>query len=60
MDFVATDRMVAAAARAYVNYLPLNDLRAAGLSLDEAIEVVADTLTVLVGRRKEVSMPMDK
>lgn len=58
---MATDRIVAAAARAYVNYTPLNDLRAAGLSLDEAIEVVAETLIALVERRrKEVSMPIDE
>lgn len=53
--------MVGAAARAYANYMPLNDLRAAGLSLDEAIELVADTLIALVGRRrKEVSMPIGR
>lgn len=58
---MATDRIVGAAARAYVSFMPLNDLRAAGLSLDEAIEVVADTLVALVERRrKEVSMPMDR
>ena len=58
---MATDRMVAAATRAYVNYAPLNDLRAAGLSLDEAIDVVADTLIALVERRlTEASMPIDE
>jgi len=41
---LATDRYVAAAARAYVNYGPLNDLRDAGLSIDESIELVAQSL----------------
>lgn len=41
---LAGDRFVAAATRAYVNYAPFNDLRAAGLSLDESIELVGDTL----------------
>jgi AcrR family transcriptional regulator len=49
---VAGDRIVGAAVRAYVNYGPLHDLRGAGLSLDEAIEVVADTLVALVQRRR--------
>lgn len=49
---VAGDRVLAAAARAYVSYAPLHDLRAAGLSLDEAIEVVAETLVGLVERRQ--------
>jgi AcrR family transcriptional regulator len=55
---LAGDRYVLAAARAYVNYMPLHDLRAAGLSLDEAIDVVAETLIALVDRRRtEVAMP---
>jgi len=41
---LATDRYVAAAARAYVNYGPLNDLRDTGLSIDESIELVAQSL----------------
>jgi AcrR family transcriptional regulator len=49
---LATDRFVAAAARAYVNYSPLHDLRASGLSLDEAIEVVADSLIAIVDRQR--------
>jgi hypothetical protein len=49
---LAWDRVVGAAARAYVNYAPHNDLRAAGLSLDEAIELVATTLIDLVARRR--------
>lgn len=49
---LADDRFVAAAARAYVNYAPLHDLRSAGLSLDEAIEVVADSLVALVDGRR--------
>jgi AcrR family transcriptional regulator len=57
---LASDRIVGAATRAYVNYAPLNDLRAAGLSLDEAINVVADTLMDLVARRRnEAPMPID-
>jgi AcrR family transcriptional regulator len=54
---LAEDRIVGAANRAYVNYAPLNDLRAAGLSLDEAIDVVTDTLIALVERRRN-EMPM--
>ena len=45
---VAEDRSVAAAARAYVNYGPLYDLRAAGLSLDESIAIVGDSLVSIV------------
>ena len=41
---LAGDRFVAAATRAYVNYGPLYDLRAAGLSLDESIELVGQSL----------------
>jgi AcrR family transcriptional regulator len=56
---LAQDRIVAAATRAYVNYAPLHDLRAAGLSLDEAIDVVADSLIALVARRRdEAPMPI--
>jgi AcrR family transcriptional regulator len=51
---LAGDRYVAAATRAYVNYAPFHDLRAAGLSLDEAIEVVAASLTALAGERRRV------
>jgi len=50
---LAPDRIVGGAARAFVNYMPLNDLRAAGLSLDDSIEVVAGTLIDLVNRRRE-------
>jgi len=57
---LAEDRIVGAATRAYVNFAPLYDLRAAGLSLDEAIDVVADTLIDLVARRRsETPMPID-
>jgi 20S proteasome alpha/beta subunit len=49
---LASDRYVAAAVRAFVNYAPLHDLLATGLSLDEAIEIVADTLVALVDRRR--------
>lgn len=56
---LAADRIVGAATRAYVNFAPLYDLRAAGLSLDEAIEVVADSLIDLVARRRnEAPMPI--
>ncbi len=54
---LAGDRVVAASARAFVNYEPLHDLRAAGLSLDEAIDVVADALVALAdGRRGALFM----
>ena len=49
---VAGDPVVAAATSAFVNYAPLHDLRAAGLSLDEAIAVVADSLIALVDSRR--------
>lgn len=49
---LAGDRYVAAAARAYVNYMPLNDLRSAGLTLDEAIEVVSGSLIALTRQRR--------
>jgi AcrR family transcriptional regulator len=56
---LAQDRIVGAATRAYVNYAPLHELRAAGLSVDEAIEVVADSLIALVARRRdEAPMPI--
>ena len=53
---LATDRIIAAAARAYVNYMPLHDLRASGLTLDEAIEVVSDSLTALTAQRRRAIM----
>ncbi|HXG26432.1 MAG TPA: TetR/AcrR family transcriptional regulator [Candidatus Binatia bacterium] len=49
---LASDRVVGAAVRAFVNYMPLHDLRAAGLSLDESIDVVARTLIALVRQRR--------
>jgi AcrR family transcriptional regulator len=49
---LAEDRLVAAAARAYVNYAPLDDLRGAGLSLEEAVGVVAGSLAALVRERR--------
>ena len=56
---LAQDRLVGAATRAYVNYAPLHDLRAAGLSLDEAIDVVANSLIAIVARRRnETPMPI--
>jgi AcrR family transcriptional regulator len=56
---LAGDRIVGAATRAYVNFGPLYDLRAAGLSLDEAIDVVAGSLIDLVARRRNEA-PMRK
>ena len=49
---LATDRVVVGAARAFVDYPPLNALRAAGLDLDETIEVVADALVDITRRRR--------
>lgn len=49
------DRFMAAAARAYVNYGPLHDFRAAGLQLEEAIELVADSLIDLAARRRALA-----
>jgi AcrR family transcriptional regulator len=51
---LAGDRYVAAAARAYVNYMPLHDLRAAGLTVEEAIDVVAGSLMGLARARRHV------
>ena len=50
---LAGDRILGAAVRAYVNYAPLHDLRAASLTLDEAIELVAESLIDLVDRRRK-------
>jgi AcrR family transcriptional regulator len=44
---VAADPKVAGAVRAFVDYGPLNALRAAGLTLEESIDVVADALANL-------------
>ncbi|HET9852646.1 MAG TPA: TetR/AcrR family transcriptional regulator [Candidatus Limnocylindrales bacterium] len=44
---LAKDRRVGGAVRAFVDYGPLNALRAAGLTLDEAIDLVADALVGL-------------
>ncbi len=49
---LAADRVVAAATRAYVNYAPLHDLRAAGLNLEESIEVVGNSLIELARQRR--------
>ena len=54
---LAADRFVAAAARAYVNYGPLHDLRAAGLDVEESIEVVSNSLIDLARRRRSPSGP---
>ena len=42
------DRRVAGAVRAYVNFAPFHDLQESGLTIDEAIEVVAGSLVNLV------------
>jgi AcrR family transcriptional regulator len=47
---LAGDRRVGGAVRAFVDYGPLNALRAAGLTLDEAIDLVADALVHLARR----------
>ena len=52
---LAGDRVVAAAARAYVNYGPLNDFRAAGLNLEETIEVVENSLIELARERRALA-----
>jgi AcrR family transcriptional regulator len=52
---LAADRVVAAAARAYVNYGPLYDLRAAGLSLEESVEVVGSSLIELARQRRSLA-----
>ncbi len=54
---LAADRFVVAAARAYVNYGPLYDFRAAGLNLEEAIEVVGSSLIELAGQRRALADP---
>lgn len=48
---LAGDRIVGSAVRAFVDYGPLHALRAGGLSLDEAIEVVADALVNVARQR---------
>jgi len=50
---LATDPVVGAAVRAFVNYGPFHELQGAGLSLDEAIGVVSDALVAVVQRRRE-------
>ena len=52
---LAADRVLAAAARAYVNYGPLNDFRAAGLNLEETIEVVGNSLIELARERRKLA-----
>ncbi len=52
---LAADRVVAAATRAYVNYAPLHDLRAAGLNLEESIEVVGNSLIALARERRNLA-----
>lgn len=52
---LAADRFVVAAARAYVNYGPLYDFRAAGLSLEESIEVVGNSLIDIARQRRSLA-----
>lgn len=49
---LAGDPKVAGAVRAFVDYAPLHALRAAGLTLEESIEVVADALVNLAQRQR--------
>jgi AcrR family transcriptional regulator len=48
---LAGDRIVGAAVRAFVDYGPLYAARAAGLSLEESIALVGDTLVDVARRR---------
>ena len=48
---LAADRLVGAAVRAFVDYGPVHALQAAGLSLDETIEVVAVALVSVTRER---------
>jgi hypothetical protein len=48
---LAGDRVMAAAVRAFVDYGPWHALGAAGLSLDESIDVVADALVNVARQR---------
>jgi hypothetical protein len=48
---LAGDRVVSAAVRAWVDYWPRNALLAGGLTVDEAIDLVAGALIDLVRRR---------
>ena len=52
---LASDRIVAATVRAFVDYGPLSALRGAGLSLEEAIDVVGDALVGVAQRRQDES-----
>ena len=48
---LAADRMIAGAVRAFLDYGPVHALRAAGLSLEESIEIIADVLVNLARQR---------
>ena len=50
---LAGDRIVGAAVRAFVDYGPLNALRGAGLSLEEASDVVGDALVDIARQRRQ-------
>lgn len=50
---LSDDRIVAAAVRAFVDYPPWHALKAAGLTLDESIEVVGNALVDVARRRRD-------
>lgn len=52
---LADDRIVAAAVRAFVDYQPWYALKAAGLSLDESIELISDALSTVAQQRRSPS-----
>ena len=50
---LAQDAILTAAVRAFVDYVPLNALRAAGLTLDASIELVGEVLIDVARRRSK-------
>lgn len=52
---LADDRIVVAAVRAFVDYQPWYALKAAGLTLDESIELIADALCQVARQRRATS-----
>lgn len=48
---LASDRIMAGAIRAFVDYPPWNALREAGLTIDESIEVIGDALVDVAHKR---------
>lgn len=49
---LADDRIVGAAVRAFVDYAPWSALKAAGLTLDESIELIGDALSNVARQRR--------